>query len=73
MQLCRSLRWKSWYGAESFTEASLLEQVVKNEIPYSCLRTCQPWGPDDAPAAPECCDASRPCFSPSPKLARGVS
>lgn len=68
MQLCRSLRWKSWYGTDAFTEADLADLFRSNEVPYSCLQTCQPWGPDDAPAVPEQCDSSRRCFRPSPKL-----
>jgi hypothetical protein len=70
MELCRSLRWKGWYAVEVFTATTLAEHVTANEVPYSCLRTCQAWGPDDAPATPERCDGTRPCFSPSPKLLR---
>ena len=70
MELCRWLRWKSGYATEMFTPASLAEAVSANEVPYDCLRTCQPWGPDDGPAMPERCDSRRPCFQPSPKLRR---
>lgn len=73
MQLCHSLRWKSWYGSEAFTEATLSAQFRSNEVPYTCLRTCQPWGPDDGPALPESCGSFRSCFRPSPKLVVGKS
>jgi hypothetical protein len=68
MQLCRSLRWKSWYGTDAFSEAELVATFRSNEVPYTCLQTCQAWGPDDAPAVPERCDGTRSCFRPSRKL-----
>jgi len=68
MQLCRSLRWKSWYGTDAFSEADLVATFRSNEVPYTCLQTCQAWGPDDAPAVPERCAGTRSCFRPSPKL-----
>ena len=68
--LCRSLRWKSWYSAPSFTEEELAAQVAANEVPWSCLQTAQPWGPDDEACTPEGCGPDRPCFRPSPKLVR---
>ena len=39
-------------------EASL----QREQVPFSCLRTCQAWGPDDDIVAPERCSADRPCF-----------
>ena len=59
MELCRFLRWKgrvptSWLRFE--------EAVVINSDPWSCLRTCRVWGPDDCPVAPELCQAARACF-----------
>ena len=68
MELCRFLRWKSYYALEVVTPSALAEQVSRNEVPYSCLRTCQSWGPDDEVAAPEACGSDRPCFEPSKRL-----
>jgi hypothetical protein len=73
MELCRSLRWKGWYAVEGFTEATLVEAIVNNEVPYQCLKTCAEWGPDDVPALPEMCGSGRVCFAPSPKLVRANS
>jgi len=66
MELCRSLRWKSFYGQDWEDEAHLLEVLSHNEVPYSCLNTCRSWGPDDALAAPERCTGERACFEASP-------
>ncbi|MBA3546584.1 MAG: hypothetical protein H0T76_08885 [Nannocystis sp.] len=68
-QICQLLRWKGFDR-----EASPGEQrfaFARNQVPYTCLRTCQPWGPDDEPAVPEGCDEARPCFGgvrPGPPL-----
>lgn len=72
IELCRSLRWKSIYGRETVTEPELRELFAVNEVPYSCLRTAQPWGPDDEIAAPERCCSGRACFVASPRLVRGL-
>lgn len=58
--VCRFLRWKGFY-ADPGPEATY-EDFAKNEVPYSCLKTCQPWGPDDAVAAPESCGSHRACY-----------
>ena len=42
--------------------AGLTLDFLKNEVPYSCLKTCQPWGPDDDVVAPEACVEQRGCF-----------
>ena len=68
MTLCRFMRWKSYYTTATFTEAQLAELFAENEVPYSCLKTCEAWGPDDGLAAPERCGPERVCFVPSPKL-----
>lgn len=73
MELCRFLRWKSLYGARFDTEEDLLFMFARNEVPYSCLRTCRNWGPDDAPATPEGCGSHRACYERSEKLPRSVS
>lgn len=67
MKLCRSLRWKTWYGARWDTREDMLADLLKGDVPYSCLLTCQSWGPDDVVAAPEACQPGRPCFQPSNK------
>lgn len=61
MVLCRYLRWKG--RAEDLRRGEPLQEVfVRNAVPYSCLQTTMPWGPDDELAAPEACDGSRPCY-----------
>jgi len=69
-ELCRSIRWKSWYAFASFTPEDLARVWEANEVPYECLRTCRPWGPDEDPCAIERCQPGRECFEPSPKLVR---
>ena len=66
-RLCRRLRWKGFYGASFPDEAALSAAFAAADAAFSCLATCQPWGPDDARAAPEVCGPSRACFAPSPK------
>ncbi len=73
MELCRFLRWKAFYGVEAFTPDSLRAHFERNEVPYSCLRTCQPWGPDDRESLPESCDSKRSCFEASERLIRPLS
>jgi hypothetical protein len=67
MRLCRSLRWKSFYGASWNTPEDLAADLAASENPFSCLRTCQPWGPDDRPAFPSVCQPGRGCFQMSHK------
>jgi len=72
MLICRNLRWKGFArDAEDLDEFH--HTFARNQVPYSCLRTCQPWGPDDELAAPECCNDSRPCFQQSPLTPLRVS
>lgn len=66
LELCQSLRWKSYYGQDWEDEEHLLAVLMRNEVPYSCLKTCRSWGPDDDIAAPERCTSNRPCFEASP-------
>lgn len=74
MELCRSLRWKSFYGQPSFSVDELLGLYAMNDVPYTCLQTCEPWGRDGQPAAPERCQPGRGCFAASPRLRRaGIS
>jgi len=65
MELCRSLRWKS-ASRTSGDPRQVRESLLRSQVPFSCLRTCQPWGPDDELAAPECCTSARSCFVPDP-------
>ncbi len=67
MHLCRYLRWKG-YAPDAAELAEFELTFARNQVPYSCLHTCQPWGPDDDLAAPERCDDSRPCYEASPLL-----
>ena len=68
MEMCRHLRWKGFYGKRWATVAELAEELATSDSPFSCLRTCQSWGPDDDVAAPEACNASRSCFEPSNRV-----
>ena len=68
MELCAFLRWKSFYGTEHLAEDELAGLLARNEVPYSCLRTTQAFGPDDDLVAPERCDSDRACYERSPRL-----
>ena len=68
MELSRYLRWPGLRGRTSLSEQDLEAEFAQNRGPFSCLRTCQAWGPDDAPAAPEACGSDRSCFEASPRL-----
>jgi hypothetical protein len=70
MHLCRFLRWKTGYGELYRTEAELAELLGRNEVPFRCLKTQQPWGPDDVAARPEQCAPGRRCYERSPSLDR---
>lgn len=61
---CQMLRWKGHDRAAGPGERSFA--FARNQVPYTCLRTCQPFGPDDEPAAPERCDRERPCYEAPP-------
>jgi len=65
--LCAHLRWKSYYGAEHLDARALLALAQRGDVPFHCLQTCRPWGPDDGPAAPEACSDRRRCWVPSPR------
>jgi hypothetical protein len=65
LELCKHLRWKSFTrDVEGPGEFHLT--FARNNVPYSCLRTCQPWGPDEDMAIPEGCNSERTCFEASP-------
>ncbi len=70
MHLCRFLRWKTGYG-ELYRDVDELAAILaRNEVPFACLRTQQPWGPDESAALPEQCAPGRPCYEESPVLAQ---
>ncbi len=60
MKICSFLRWKGY--SEECSDAELAYIFARNSVPYTCLRTCQPWGMDDGPAEPESCRPDRLCF-----------
>ncbi len=66
MDLCRNLRWKSYYGAGLRSRDEALQLASRNDVPFSCLKTCRQWGPDDGPATPEGCTSARSCYEDSP-------
>ena len=63
---CRHLRWKSFAFGDDDGEdpIALAESLLKRQVPFSCLRTCQAWGPDDDLVSPEDCIEGRACFVP---------
>lgn len=65
MELCRYLRWKT-FSKDSGDPQQIWESLVRSQVPFSCLRTCQSWGPDDELASPECCNRGRACFDRDP-------
>ena len=67
MKLCRFLRWKGYFGRRWRTEEELVVDLLRNDVPYSCLKTCRHWGPDDDATTPERCQPGRGCFELSPK------
>lgn len=73
IELCEHLRWKGLYDHASLTEAELSALYAMNDAQYSCLRTCEAWGPDEGIAAPERCNSCRSCFTSSRRLVRGVT
>ncbi len=58
--ICALLRWKGHHGEAELGERRFA--FARNQVPYTCLKTCQPFGPDDGPAVPEGCDDSRACY-----------
>lgn len=63
--LCRNLRWKS-QSRDSGSPTAILNSLQRQQVPFSCLKTCRPWGPDDDLVAPELCCSERGCFVQSP-------
>lgn len=71
MDLCRHLRWKT-FSRHDGDPAAIEASLQRGQVPFSCLRTCQSWGPDDDVVAPERCCAERACFERD-RLGRDVS
>ena len=67
MRLCHHLRWKGFYGSQWRCEDDMQRAMAAGDAPFTCLHTCQPWGPDDARTEPGACQPGRGCFEPSPK------
>jgi hypothetical protein len=65
MELCKYLRWKTQARGDG-DPALVWESLARNQVPFSCLRTCMAWGPDDDLAAPELCTSARACFVRDP-------
>lgn len=59
--LCKNLRWKS-HSRDSGDPAAILESLRRQQVPFDCLSTCQPWGPDDDIVSPGACGKERTCF-----------
>ncbi len=68
IQLCRRLRWKGRHGTDAVTPEWVAEAYARNEVPWTCLSTAHPWGPDEAPVDPYRCTSARACFAPDPAL-----
>lgn len=72
MKLCRFLRWKGYYDSRWPDTQALVDAHAANDAPYSCIKTCQPVGPDGDLAAPERCGDGRGCFVLSSKQPRAA-
>jgi len=62
--VCDMLRWKGHHREAEGGERRFA--FARNQVPYTCLKTCQPFGPDDGPAVPEGCGEERSCFEGPP-------
>ena len=67
MKLCTYLRWRAGYGVRWSSPEALDEAFSLATTPFTCLQTCQPWGPDDDAVVPERCQPDRHCFELSPR------
>jgi hypothetical protein len=61
IDLCRHLRWKT-FSRDHDDPRAILASLQRNQVPFSCLRTCQAWGPDEDVVSPGACCAGRECF-----------
>ena len=71
--LCRRLRWKGRHGADAVSPEWVEAAYARNEVPWTCLSTGQPWGPDESVVDPHGCNPSRGCFIPDPALRSPIS
>ncbi len=67
MRLCANLRWKGWYGQRWPTPEALTQALQGSDSQFSCLASCQAWGPDDGLVEPGACQPGRRCFALSPR------
>lgn len=58
---CQKLRWKS-YGRDKDNVSAMLTTFEAGQVVFSCLETAEPFGSDDGPVAPECCNPKRACY-----------
>lgn len=64
---CKKLRWKGYaLDVENPMQVALI--LSGTPVLFRCLSTCEPFGPDDRPAAPEQCNEQRRCYERHPKL-----
>lgn len=62
MSPCRWLRWKGAHARDWQRPEDLQAALERWDVPFSCLRTTEPCGPDGGLAEPEACGAGRSCF-----------
>lgn len=68
IDLCRHLRWKT-HARDSGDPREIAMSAARSRVPFSCLETCRPWGPDDDLVAPERCCRGRACYEADPIVA----
>ena len=56
------MRWKGYMQKRSPVAIEIA--LYRNEVPFSCQETYEPWGRDGRPVAPEKCTEERACFKP---------
>lgn len=64
---CRWLRWKGW-REDRAAGRTVDEVMAHDDVPCTCLHTCQPGGPDGRLASPDTCGVERACFEPDALL-----
>lgn len=62
MTMCRWLRWKGVHARDWQRPDDLQATLERWDVPFSCLRTTEPCGPDGDLVEPESCGAHRTCF-----------
>lgn len=67
---CRHRTWKGRDRWEALPEAAREAALYASTVPFSCLHTCQRWGPDEEIAAPERCGPDRRCGEGGDERAR---